>query len=106
MDRTTKALLAAVALGLWANALSTWGQPVSAQSTSRLDRVEAREFALVNEDGRVRAVLGIAKEAPTLSFIDPRTGDLGLLVGILPEGATVGVVQLNGGMQNYLSTAR
>jgi hypothetical protein len=68
-----------------------------------LARIEAREFVLVTEDGRARAVLNIAKESPTLSFIDPKTGDLGLLLGILPEGATLGVVQPNRGIRNYLS---
>jgi hypothetical protein len=68
-----------------------------------LDRIEAREFVLVNEDGRARAVLNIAKESPTLSFIDPKTGDLGLFLGILPEGAMLGVVEPNRGIRNYLS---
>jgi hypothetical protein len=35
MDKTTKRLLAAIALGLWANVASTWmTAPVSAQSRS------------------------------------------------------------------------
>ena len=30
-DRTTKALLAAIALGLWLNLVQTWATPVAAQ---------------------------------------------------------------------------
>jgi hypothetical protein len=68
-----------------------------------LARIEAREFVVVTEDGRALAVLNIAKESPTLSFIDPKTGDLGLFLGMLPEGATLGAVQPNRGIRNYLS---
>ena len=68
-----------------------------------LTRIEAREFVLVNEAGRARAVLNIAKESPMLSFIDPKTGDLGLFLGMLPEGATLGVVQADRKIRNYLT---
>jgi hypothetical protein len=36
-------------------------------------------------------------------FIDPATGDLGMVVGMLASGSTLGAVQPVGTVRNYLS---
>jgi hypothetical protein len=72
-----------------------------AQLSNAPTRIEAREFVLVNENGRARAVLGIAKESPTLSFIDPQSGDLGLFIGILPDGPVLGVHHRDGSFGHH-----
>ena len=40
VDRTTKALLLAIAVGLWANAITTWLGPVPVQAQSDIVRVD------------------------------------------------------------------
>ena len=77
---------------------------ITAQLSGPAARMEAQEFYLTNEDGRVRAALGHAKDFPTLSFIDPETEDLGMVIGVTPSGPVLGVVQPDGTIRNYLDT--
>ena len=65
-------------------------------------RIDAQAFTLTDESGSVRAELRHVKDFPTLSFIDPETGDLGMVIGITPSGAVLGVVQPDGTFRNYL----
>ncbi len=67
-------------------------------------RLEAQEFYLTNESGSVRAVLGTSQDSPILSFFDPATEDLGMVIGITPSGPVLGVVQPDGTVRNYLDT--
>ncbi len=77
---------------------------ITAQLSRPATRVEAQEFFLTNEGGRVRAVLGHTKDFPTLSFFDPETEDLGMVIGMTSSGAVLGVVQPDGTFRNYLDT--
>jgi hypothetical protein len=77
---------------------------ISAQLAIPSPRVEARQFVLMNDGGRVRADLGNPKDFPVLSFIDPATGDLGMVIGITPSGPVIGVLQPDGTVRNYLDT--
>lgn len=53
MDRTTKVLLAAIALGLWANAIGDW---------LRVSTIEAQDLALVEA-----ALLGVQTDVAAIS---------------------------------------
>jgi hypothetical protein len=88
-------LLIAIMLAL-VTAVTTMAQLPGAPA-----RIEAREFVLVNENGRARAVLGIAQESPTLSFIDPQIGELGVFIGMLPDGPVLGLRQRDGTFRQY-----
>ena len=52
LDRTTKALLLAIAVGLWANVLSGWLQPVSA-SAQGLSSLESIATDIQSNVGRI-----------------------------------------------------
>ncbi len=67
-------------------------------------RMEAQEFVLTDESGSVRAVLGQGRGFPILSFFDPATEDLGMVIGMTSSGAVLGVVQPDGTIRNYLDT--
>ena len=77
---------------------------ITAQLSRPAARMEAQEFFLTNEGGSVRAVLGASQDFPILSFFDPATEDLGMVIGITPSGPVLGVVQPDGTIRNYLDT--
>ena len=77
---------------------------IAAQLSRPPARLEAQTFTLTDESGSVRAELRHVKDFPALSFIDPRTQDLGMVIGITPSGPLLGVVQPDGTVRNYLAT--
>ena len=77
---------------------------ITAQLSRPAPRMEAQEFYLTNESGSVRAVLGTSQDSPILSFFDPATEDLGMVIGMTPSGPVLGVVQTDGTIRNYLDT--
>lgn len=70
MDRTTKALLFAIALGLWANAATDWLRPVpvSAQQSDPILAGEIRNMSSKLAD--LRQLQSIDNKLSSLSTID------------------------------------
>ena len=77
---------------------------ITAQLSRPAARIDAQAFTLTDESGSVRAELRHVKDFPTLSFIDPETQDLGMVIGVTPSGPVLGVVQPDGTIRNYLDT--